>query len=217
MDRLGDPAGGPLVHLEADPTAFEPGDYTFYGRFVAFDGSDGREPLATTWAARYLAGGVWADATSVVVWRGPKRAGDPPPRTCGTGPPVPLPLAADRVIGFDEEENPEQPGVATAAFPLAVQKVAVGQAELPVTAPFGWLYLDLNHAGPPGPAGTIAQSWVAVAIETATGLGLGYDALPFDNALLPNPPLPEGIFEDGFESGDVSAWTGAAPLAARRR
>src|SRR5215213_621614 len=50
--------GETLVHVEADAAVFNtPGDYTFYGRYILGTAADNREPLATTFAARYLSGG----------------------------------------------------------------------------------------------------------------------------------------------------------------
>lgn len=207
-----DPANGilhgeALVHIEADPGAFVPGDYTFYGRHVAFTATDGREPLATSWAVRYLNGGSFSGAASLVVWRDLRV--DPSPVICGGQPPFPMPLPADQVIGFDEEENPEEPAASSFAFPWATQRVRVGQAALPLAATFGWLFLDLNTSFPPSPLGDVSQSWATVMVETPTGLALAYDAIPLDNALLPGSLFD--IFRDDFESGSLSAWSAFVP------
>ena len=57
-----------------------PTGYTFYGRYVQPGGSpngqDNREPLGTTWAARYLNGGAFDGGTRLSVWRD---ATDPKP------------------------------------------------------------------------------------------------------------------------------------------
>ena len=61
--------GETLVHIEACsapsvgngaglcPFSFAAGDYTFYGRYNAVAVQDQREPLATTFAARFVNGG----------------------------------------------------------------------------------------------------------------------------------------------------------------
>ncbi|HBL29292.1 MAG TPA: hypothetical protein DD490_20870, partial [Acidobacteria bacterium] len=60
--------GETLVHVEADATVFNtPGEYTFYGRYVTGLASDNREPLATTFATRYLTGGGFTGGTNLVV------------------------------------------------------------------------------------------------------------------------------------------------------
>ena len=46
--------------------------YTFYGRYTfGFEGDsvNGREPLGTTWGARYLNGGAFNGGTKLTVWR----------------------------------------------------------------------------------------------------------------------------------------------------
>ena len=67
--------GDTLVHIEAyrDPaTSLEGNGYTFYGRYVAFNRSDNREPLATTWGSRYSIPGALPsafDSTNLLCWR----------------------------------------------------------------------------------------------------------------------------------------------------
>jgi hypothetical protein len=57
------------VHIEADPTTYVAGDYTFYGRYVAWSAVDRRESLATNWVAPYDSA-----ADELVVWRDTKLA-----------------------------------------------------------------------------------------------------------------------------------------------
>ncbi|MDX1998841.1 MAG: hypothetical protein SF066_14085, partial [Thermoanaerobaculia bacterium] len=74
--------GETLVHLEAcdnpsvgqggDDCPFIAGDYTFYGRYVAASAADGREPLSTMFATRYLNGGAFDGGTDLIVWRDSK-------------------------------------------------------------------------------------------------------------------------------------------------
>ncbi|MBI2212525.1 MAG: hypothetical protein HYU52_02675, partial [Acidobacteria bacterium] len=61
--------GDVLVHIEASSTLFGAGDHTFYGRYVAATGVDGREPLPSTYGVRYLNGGAFDGGTSLLVWR----------------------------------------------------------------------------------------------------------------------------------------------------
>jgi hypothetical protein len=68
-------SGNPLVHVEADaqnPQTSVPGQYTFYGRYVAWQATDHREPLATDFAVRYLNGGAFNGGTVLHVWRDSK-------------------------------------------------------------------------------------------------------------------------------------------------
>jgi hypothetical protein len=82
--------GETLVHVEADQQAFMAGDYTFYGRYVAWTAADAREPLANIFATRYLTGAAFSGGTDLACWRDSKT--DVGPFTCGTLP-NPFPLA----------------------------------------------------------------------------------------------------------------------------
>ena len=81
--------GDTLVHIESyrDPSVFfdNPVPYTFYGRYVDFDGSDNREPLATTWGSRYAVAGAF-DSTNLICWRvSPPCRSTARDRTCRRG------------------------------------------------------------------------------------------------------------------------------------
>ncbi|HEV7519310.1 MAG TPA: hypothetical protein VGR07_23725 [Thermoanaerobaculia bacterium] len=100
--------GEQLVRLEAVPGRFGAGDTTFYGRTVGYSGADDREPLATEWAARYVAGGAFKGGTDLIVWRDPEQPGlvfD-----CAAGPKGWYPLSQTTSI-FDEQEHPAQTGL----------------------------------------------------------------------------------------------------------
>jgi hypothetical protein len=118
--------GDTLVHVRADPANPETvaGEYTFYARYVASSGSDARQPLATTFAARYrtAAGGRARETTDLLVWRDPKVVQEP--FECGTLPPW-YPLGQEKLIAFDEEERATVLG-GVRPFPAATQRVRVG-------------------------------------------------------------------------------------------
>jgi hypothetical protein len=208
-------AASPLVHIEACNGAgysgsvgngaglcpFAAGDYTFYGRLNGFDASDAREPLATSFATRYVNGGTLTGGTDLLVWRDPKvpPTGANGKHHCGSDPAW-FPLAQSQVASFDEQENPSELCDGTTCFPLAAQRVPTASGNpiadpLAAPAPFGWLYLNLNHSGGASLTG-VAQSWVSTT-QSATGrFSVGYHAIALDNAsvsaaggfLLPFPP-----------------------------
>ena len=67
--------GETLVHIEADalnPETSVAGEYTFYGRYVAWTAADNREPLATNFAVRYINGGAFTGGTDLLCWRDSK-------------------------------------------------------------------------------------------------------------------------------------------------
>ncbi len=169
------------------------GDYTFYGRYTAIAGQDSREPLATTFAARYQG----ANKTDLLVWRDTKRP--PGKSSCGTSPAV-FPLGDTDVVAFDTEENPTDectsgPGT---CFPLATQRVNVRNgnaiaAKIKPPANAGWLFLNLNHtvAGDPFPG--VAQAWVITTRTSGDGrLSNGSNAIQLDNALNPDVAIGNG-------------------------
>jgi hypothetical protein len=152
-----DPFDGVFV---PDPDTTVPGQYTFYGRNVAYTAADNREPLPATWAVDNQ-----AHKGELIVWRDPKVAASP--FNCSLdGPASFFPLSQESIIQFDVQAQPHGTP-AGLPFTLATQRVAFGSAELPVPAKTGWIYLGLNTtvvgAGsnpPEDPAS--AQSYVTV-------------------------------------------------------
>jgi hypothetical protein len=195
--------GENLVSLEADaslelsgggPNQGPPNGvgYTFYGRYVASLGIDHREPLATTWATRYLNGGAFTGGTDVICWRdtGIVQTNF----ACGTTP-LPFPLTQEQIVIFDEDENPDvieqppfSPGIPGTSFlpcPYEVTRVEVGGASFPVPFDFGWVYLNLSTTTG-GAFDPYKQAWVA-QIHDALGLfSVGYTGIALDSACQPN-------------------------------
>jgi len=196
-------AGETLVHIEAcapgqppgEVCPFTRGDYTFYGRYAAA-AADRREPLATTYAARYANGGRFDGGTDLMVWRDSKVA-SPQPFTCGSNA-VWFPLAQTNVVGFDEQENvaflcfmgdnvSPATGGSESCFPLETERVHLAggntlAADVNSPFPFGWLYLNLNHVISGDPFPGVAQAWVTIAMSSEGRFEIGYDAIQLDNA-----------------------------------
>ena len=182
------------------PFSFAAGDYTFYGRYNAVAGQDQREPLATTFASRYINGGNFTGGTDLIVWRDSKTrpVGANGTHSCSTVPSW-FPLNQSDVVAFDETENPTDlcfqgdnvsppTGGTQTCFPLETQRVhlaggnTVGADPAP-PAPFGWIYLNLNHtlaSGDPYPGR--AQAWVMTEMSASGLYEVGYDAIQLDNA-----------------------------------
>jgi hypothetical protein len=193
--------GESLVHIEASATNPETsvaGEYTFYGRYVNWQATDNREPLATNFGARYANGGAFTGGTDLVVWRDSKVNQQPftCPAVFGVRPPW-YPLGQEGIVIFDEEETPEVPQTfpvspqpptnSVTPFPAEAQRTAVGGADFPVPFDFGWLYLNLNTtvaaagANPPeDPAA--AQAWVVTVMDADGRFSVGFDALRLDSA-----------------------------------
>lgn len=165
--------GQTAISIVADPDVFTGGDYTFYGRYVGFDGRDNRVPLSSLYYARYVDGGTFNGGTDLIVWRDNRRS-SVATQGCGKSPDW-SPLGEMQLVTFDEEENPQEI-LHSNAFPLATQKVHVGGPTIPITNPFGWILLDLWHKD-----STHAQGWVGV-IMTANGrFSAGNEALRVDD------------------------------------
>jgi hypothetical protein len=200
-------AGETLVHIEAcsvepppsegltgrnDPCPFGPSAYTFYGRYAGI--ADQREPLATTFATRYLNGGSFTGGTDLLVWRDSKLA-NPQPFTCGQNASW-FPLTQTDVVSFDEQEQVEFLCTEGAAcFPLEAQRILVEggnliAADMNPPSPFGWLYLNLNHTVANDPFPGVAQAWVTTAMSAEGRFEIGYDAIQLDNA---SRTLPGGV------------------------
>ena len=187
---------------------FAPGEYTFYGRYAPVAGQDQREPLSTTFATRFINGGVFTGGTDLIVWRDAKTipTGVNGPYTCGAvNRPAWFPLNQTDVVAFDEMENPQDLcftgdvvspplGGAQTCFPLEAQRVSlqggnvIGSDPTPDAA-FGWLYLNLNTnvAGVTYPAAdpNIAQAWVTTLMSASGRFSVGFDAVQLDSACQP--------------------------------
>ena len=202
--------GGSLVHIESCDGAlsvgngaglcpFTAGDYTFYGRMVAFAATDQREPLATSFASHFVGDQGTAATNDLLVWRDTKVApvGAAGVHSCKTVPSW-FPLAQTDVVAFDEQENPADLcflpdnvsppiGGPQTCFPLATQRVSIQAGNplgFPLDTPFtdGWLYLNLNHTVAGDPVPGVAQAWVENAQSTQGRFAVGFHAFALDNA-----------------------------------
>ena len=189
--------GETLVHIEADalnPETSVPGEYTFYGRYVAWTAADNREPLSTTFATRFINGGAFTGGTSLVAWRDSKV--NQGAFKCGTLPSW-YPLGQEQIVIFDEQEHPEvpqtfpfspqPPGDTINPFPAEAQRTDVDGEDLPVPFDFGWLYLNLNTsvaaAGPNPPEDPLAaQAWIETVMDADGRFSVGFDAIQLNNA-----------------------------------
>jgi hypothetical protein len=162
------------VAVVADPDHFVSGDYTFYGRYVNFDGSDDRIPLSSLYYVRYMNGGSSFAGTDVVVWRDNRKSAAGL-TACGKKPSW-VPLGEMQLVAFDEEENPaELAGGNT--FPVTTQKVRVGSPVLAAPKPSGFLMIDLWHKN-----SAHAQGWVSVTMSGGKGrFASGHEAVRVDD------------------------------------
>ncbi|HBL29824.1 MAG TPA: hypothetical protein DD490_23555 [Acidobacteria bacterium] len=176
--------GEPLVHIRAHPTAFKPGDYTFYGRYVRGQATDDRQALGRRWASRYLAGpiGVSQVLSNLLIWRDTKSSWARPLRV-GVSPPwLPLPLTSFE--DWDEGEDPVGSTLDPAAVSLATQRIDLSDPDVySPGSPYGWLRMDLGHTKG-ALFGEDAQAWVVLLAKAdnfpnnGTDAGVGFRAFP---------------------------------------
>jgi hypothetical protein len=183
--------GDNLVRIEADPARFAAGGVTFYGRYVNGTGADGREPLPTLWATRFLTGGGFDGGTDLVAWREVPWNGVPFP--CGT-PPAGFPLAQKELISFDEEEHPfifglppfpEFPPLVPTPFAAAATRVQAGGAGLPLPSNFGWILADLSPYVN-APADPYAQGWIGQVSTSRGRYSVGFQGTALNSLCAPD-------------------------------
>ncbi|HEY0142362.1 MAG TPA: hypothetical protein VGF48_15795 [Thermoanaerobaculia bacterium] len=143
--------GAPAVHIRAVPeggsagsSTVSPLPFTFYDRLTPAGKrrTDRRQPLPTTFAARFIEGSNASFDTQFIVWRESMTGG---PRQCGDVASNNAPLA--EIVRFDERENPT---VKTSESSLPVSSSVRTASELfpPLSNDVaGWMYLNLNNGG----------------------------------------------------------------------
>jgi hypothetical protein len=145
--------GNSMVHIEAFPAQFNPGDQTFYGRYSGGDASDAREPLSSLFGVRYHnipKDKLFPQGTTLLVWRDTQTAAASQ-FACGTTPAW-YPLTTTEVVTFDEQENAFGVAVEPSPFAAATGRVEIGGASLPVAPVRGWLYMNLDLESEPSQA-----------------------------------------------------------------
>ncbi|HSY50527.1 MAG TPA: hypothetical protein VLC46_17100 [Thermoanaerobaculia bacterium] len=218
-----DAAGNPMVHIRAVPEGGGAGSnvatalpYTFYDRYTpaATRTIDRRQPLPSTFAARYIQGGPTAFATNLTIWReGFTGSGE----SCASHVNNAA-LTFGEIVRFDEHENPStfhappicqcQPNVSTVPIASSTNTADSIYPQLFGTDVGGWLYLNLNNGGsdhysitshPSGaitagrartPFGTprASQNWVTVTMFGDAGgsrMAAELDAAPLGNGCSP--------------------------------
>ncbi|HEX6974336.1 MAG TPA: hypothetical protein VF147_08045, partial [Vicinamibacterales bacterium] len=191
--------GGPLVHIRAIPEGgtaatrrvvrakYEAGfPRTFYARFQPADAPalDGRQPLPSTFAARWLNQGSHA-TTYLKIWREPKKSS-----TCAELTPSAW-TGFREIVVFDEEENAnaERPHSwipsphIDPVLPSTSRTAITDSTFYPqmLNAGGGWIYLNLDAESDDGIA---TQNWVMSSTHIderstdvdATALGNGCSA-----------------------------------------
>jgi len=210
--------GSPMVHIRAVPEGGTPqsrrnnpnryaNDFprTFYGRFQdpAHPTADARQPLPTTFAVRWINGGLGAFQTSFRIWR---EAGSDPDGGClayrKNGQ-----MTLRETIVFDEDDNAEgtyahepcpafcvgtEPIVLPATSLTSLADAEVFPQEIIDTAVSGWIYFNL---GLTEAHNTPIQGWVVASMRAEGRYSVDFDAAVLGNGCTPLIPLT--VFSEG--------------------
>jgi len=217
--------GSPLIHIRAVPEGGAAGatppngqstklPYTFYGRFINGQTITGvpipphfdrRQPLPSTFAARFIQAGPISFNTDFLMWR----EGTAGPVTCANAVSNSA-LNVPELVRFDEHENPNtfdfgvlHPVPPTVITTPATQRTSTAGATFP---PFnspagdiaGWMYFNLdsgvsdqtiNTAAHPAFTKRPSQNWVVISMtgagSTAGLFGTAFDAMSLGNGCSP--------------------------------
>ena len=194
--------GNPMVHIKAVPEGGRAGSqvfgnslpYTFYDRFTpsAARHIDRRQPLPSSFAARFMEGGTGSFSTDYTIWR------EGADRSNGAGCNVAASTAMSyaSIVRFDEMENPTVTSLPKTGNPRLMSFPATSAAST-ANAPFppqvsytvaGWMFLNLDNA-----AGAVAsanspystarpsQNWVTVHLRAEGRYAVEYDATSISN------------------------------------
>jgi hypothetical protein len=203
--------GGPLVHIRAipeggfvgsNPTVAPGGPtnlpFTFYDRYTAGAPDrrfDRRQPLPSTFAARFISGGTGQFNSNFKIWREGINIG-----ACATGATGAIQnssLAVTELVKFDEHENANIVGGGIVISPAPLGQGLPETSSTPVSGAFfpllpsaagdvaGWVFLNLNHQTVTNltrnnVAATVAnrpsQNWVIVHMEAEGRFSVDFDA-----------------------------------------
>ena len=193
----------PLVHIRAIPEGGVAGTtpavafpYTFYDRYTPAGARkmDRRQPLPSTWAARWIEGGKTGFQTNLTVWRegvtGTSKA------ACDYAQNKALPVVKTNIVRFDEHEN----ATANAADMSTPASMAI-----PTTSSFfpamsaagdhgGWMWMSLDNGSRRASTTSYSshrpsQSWMIVQMSAEGRYAVDFDATWLANGCTLTPPV----------------------------
>lgn len=210
ISTTGNNAGGEtLVPIRAIPEGGPAGSfpgtnlpYTFYDRYTPDLPSrqvDRRQPLPSTFAARFIAGGTGNFGTRMAIWR----EGITADVGCLVTPNGSL--AITEIVRFDESENPTTFGLVVPISPVPPNVISLPEASLNVVGGGGtlgssvfpspssgsgdvggWIYLNLNNGGSSTYSSSRdSQNWVTVQLTAEGRMAVDFDAAYLGNGCSP--------------------------------
>jgi hypothetical protein len=197
--------GGPLVHIRAvpeggtpelrraAPVTFDAGfARTFYSRHQPADAPrlDGRQPLPTRFAPRWVQGGPNQFRTALKIWRESAVRADAPCAAFAANDT----LDETEIVRFDENENaagavpisrliiPSEPPYLLDATSITSVSDASVYPQLTNGATAGWFMLNLDRDYADG---EVTQNWVISTMGAGEGFSSDTEAPAFDNGCAP--------------------------------
>jgi len=194
--------GNPLVHIRAIPEGGSSGTpvnvpmpYTFYDRYTPANARkiDRRQPLPSSFAARFIEGGPTGFLTNLAIWREGVTGAVKNPCEYAKNANLPVPKA--NIVRFDEHENATV--LSTDQSMPAVSVIATEKTQLlPPQAGSGdvagWLWMSLdNGAGHaqenPYSIDRPSQNWVTIQMYAEGRYDVDFDATALANGCTLQP------------------------------
>jgi hypothetical protein len=199
--------GNTLVHIRSVPEGGVSGwpktnfRRTFYSRLQNGGTADRRQPLPSTFAARWIYGGVGLLNAAVKIWR-----------EAATGPTAGCAVSSNAstylpdIVRFDDEENPTvfTPDCVVLCPAPRWDVPSVRRIEIdnrgenvppnPGSDVAGWMYFNLNHEWPAPLDEHANQGWVVVSLAAEGRFSVDFDAASLGNGCSPRTPYTD---EDG--------------------
>jgi hypothetical protein len=182
--------GNPMVHIRAIPEGSGAGNvlpFTFYDRYT---NNDRRQPLPSTFAARWISGSTAAFDTNYKIWREGVTTANASCAEYSRNGVIPF----TEIVRFDERENAGLFGgyiIDPPPIPSLPATARIGMASgviplITTTDVGGWTYFNLNNGG----LGqrTISQNWVIVSMFAEGRFGVESDATSLGNGCSPAAP-----------------------------
>jgi hypothetical protein len=215
VDGLNDFAqGSPAVHIRAIPEGDTPSTRkptnlrrTFYSHLQpsASRTLDGRQPLPSTFAARWIDGGTGNFDTFFKIWREARTASSAACSDYAANGSMPV----VEIVRFDEEENPETNFTQSIADPPrefaptlpAASLVPIDSQTLPINttgALSGWMYLNLDD----GLGDDVAmQNWIVISMRAEDRFSADTDAVSLGNGCSAATPRSNANVKDARPIG----------------
>lgn len=198
--------GNPLVHIRAIPEGGPAGTmvesklpHTFYDRYLGALPAklDRRQPLPSSFAARYIEAGSTSLNSRLQIWReGVGTPGSCAGYVANSG--ITIGSENDDVVRFDEHENanvlggglvtipPPRTSLATsAAAEISSSSSLFPSSSSPSGDVAGWLYFNLNNSLAKPPYRRASQNWITILMVDESRYAFAFDAAPLANGCSP--------------------------------